>query len=359
MIAIDVGTMFLVKAEIDDLTEQPAYTTERNAFLQLASNEDTEDTLKENNWSYVKHENSFFVLGEDALKLKNLLTVNSKHDKDIVIAQVGELRRPMKDGVLNTAEEKLSVAIIQQIIKNLVGKPKKPGETLCFCYPGDAVDRNVTALFHKTMLTNFFQGLGYSVESIPEALAIIYSERPVAEDPSEEGGEAPFSGISMSFGAGQVNACFAWKRMPLICFSVARSGDFIDREAAKVAGVDVAAMTRIKESKLDLANIDHGDIKQAALDIFYQNMIEHALMNFAQKFNSLDNKIEVPLEIVVAGGTASVPGFIPKFESVVQGLELPFKIKKIRLADNPLFAVAKGCLIKAMSVESKKSPKEK
>ena len=47
--------------------------------------------------------------------------------------------------------------------------------------------------------------------------------------------------------------------MPLINFSIAQSGDFIDKEAAKVAGIDVAAMTRFKESKFDLDNVDYTD----------------------------------------------------------------------------------------------------
>ena len=352
MISLDCGTMFCVKGELDVATDEPTFTSERNCFLKAASTDDTEDTLKENNWSYVAHDEDFYILGEDAIKLKNLLTIGSK-DKNIIATQIGDLRRPMKDGILNTGEEKLSVAIIQQLIANLLGKPSHPGEVLCFCAPGDPVDRNLSVIFHKTMLTNFLKSLGYKVECIPEALAIIFSQRPVAEDPSEEGGEAPFTGISFSFGSGMTNVCFALKKMPLINFSIARGGDWIDRESATVAGVDISAMTRFKENKLDLDKIDYADMKQAALDIFHQNMIEHALNNFAEKFNQLDNPIEMPLEIVVAGGTASVPGFLNKFKSVISGLELPFTIKEVRLAENPFYAVSHGCLVKAMSVEKK------
>lgn len=352
MKSLDIGTMFLVKGELDVAMEEPEFTVERNCFLQAATTEDTETTLKENNWSYAKHADNYYILGEDAIKLKNLLTVGSK-DQGIVVTKVGDLRRPMKDGILNTSEEKLSVAIIQKLIANLVGKPAHPGETLCFCAPGDPVDRNLTVVFHKTMLTNFLKSLGYTVECIPEALAIIFSQRPVAEDPTEAGGEAPFSGVSFSFGAGMCNVCFAWKKMPLINFSVAQSGDWIDEQAAKVAGVDVSAITRFKETKFNLNEVDYSDMRQASLDIFYQNMIEHALNNFSQKFNQLNSQIDSPLEIVVAGGTASVPGFIDKFKNVVQSLTLPFKIKTVRLAENPFYAVSHGCLVKAMSTENK------
>lgn len=352
MKSLDIGTMFLVKGELDVATEEPEFITERNCFLQAATTDDTEDALKENNWTYAKHEDNFYILGEDAIKLKNLLTVGSK-DQDIVVTKIGELRRPMKHGILNTSEEKLSVAIIQKLIANLLGKPNKQGEVLCFCAPGDPVDKNITVVFHKTMVMNFLKTLGYQVECIPEALAIIFSQRPVAADPTEDGGEAPFSGIAFSFGAGMANICFAWKKMPLINFSVAQSGDWIDQEAAKVAGINISAMTRFKENNFDLNKIDLTDMRQAALGIFYENMIQNALNNFAEKFNQLDNQIETPLEIVIAGGTAKIPGFTEKFKEVITGLELPFQVKAVRLAENPFFAVSHGCLVKAMSLERK------
>ena len=357
--SIDIGTFFLVKGETDDVLGGTSFTIERNAFLQAATSDDTEETLSENNWSYAKYKDKYYILGEDALKLKNLLTIKSKPENDgIIITQVGELRRPMKAGILNTSEEKLSVAIIQTLIANLVGKPSKPKEVICFCVPGDPVDSDLSVIFHRTILTNFLKSLGYEVECIPEALAIIYSERPVAEDESEEDGIAPFSGIGISYGAGMSNLCYCWKKMPLISFSVTRGGDYIDQQASKVAGVDVSVITRYKEKHFDLNNVDYSDMKEAALDIFYQNMIEYTLNKFSEKFTQLDNQIDVPLEIVIAGGTASVPGFLPSFKKKLGEMSLTFAVKSVRLADEPLYAVANGCLIKAMSVEGKKIESE-
>lgn len=350
----DIGTMFIVKSEVDEIAGGTSYTVERNVFLEAASTDDTEETLKENSWHYAKHENKFYILGEDAIKLKNLLTIGTNSaNSGIVVTKIGDLRRPMKNGILNTSEEKLSIAIIQKLIGNLVGEPNKPNEHLCFCSPGDPVDSNLSVVFHRTMLTAFLKSKGYTVECIPESMAIIFSERPVAEDAAEEGGQAPFSGIAFSFGAGMCNVCFAWKKMPLISFSVAKSGDWIDQEAAKVVGCEVPIITRYKEKNFDLSKVDVSDLRQAALDIFYQTMIEHALTNFSAKFRELKSQYESPLEIVVAGGTASVPGFIDKFKLVLEKQELPFKVKSVRLAESPLYAVANGCLVKAIAAEKK------
>lgn len=349
--AIDVGTMFLVKSEIGK-NKKVTFTSERNCFLQAVTTDDTEQTLKDNNWSYVKHENKFYILGEDAIKLRNLLTIkSSEKDKNLILTEISNLRRPMKDGVLNTGEEKLSIAIIQKIIANLVGPPSYPNEVLAFCVPGDAVDKSLSVSFHRSILINFIKSLGYVAECVPEAVAIIYSERPVAE---ENGEEVPFSGISLGYGSGMCNVAFCFRKMPLINFSIAKSGDWIDKEAAKIAGnIEIPVLTRFKESKFDLRNIDPGDMKQVALDFFYQEMIKNSLTLFAEKFNKLESHIDVPLEIVVAGGTASVPGFIDKFKQVLSELELPFKVKGVRLADAPLYCVANGLLVKAIATESK------
>lgn len=358
-ISADIGTMHLVKSEIDSITNTPAFTLERNVFLQTSNDSDSQEALQEDKWSYIKYNDNYYITGEDAIRLKNLLTIKTnENNNSIVMAKVGELRRPMQKGVLNTGEEKLSIAIIQEILKKLVGKPKKENEVLCFCAPADPVDTNMSVIFHKTILTNFFKSLGYQTECIPEALAIIFSENPKGEEKDEINGkmnDVPFSGVSCSFGAGMSNIMFAWKKMPLISFSVAKGGDWIDKEAAKIAGCEISVMTKFKEKNLNLDKVDYSDIKQSALDVYYHALIEDMLNNFCSKFSQLENQIDSPLEIVLAGGTASVPGFLNKFKQAINGMQVPFKIKNIRLAKNPLYTVANGCLIKALSVEKNQS----
>jgi actin-related protein len=95
-------------------------------------------------------------------------------------------------------------------------------------------------------------------------------------------------------------------------------------------------------------------MRQVSLDIFYQNMIEYTLNALSEKFNKLDNRIETPLEIVVAGGTSMVPGFMAKFEAVLNSLKLPFNVKGVRHAANPFYAVSNGCLAKAIASEKRK-----
>jgi len=362
-VGLDPGTMYLVMARHDELVDQPVFSKERNAFLQLNANEDTEDILADNDWSYIKHAGKYYVLSDLALKVKNMLTIRATSDsaKEIITTNVGELRRPMQNGVLNTANEKLSVAIIQKLIANLLGKPQSPNECLCFCSPSAAVNSNVNVGFHRDVLQNFLSGLGYKVESIAEALAIIFSERPVAEDPAEKSGESAFTGIGISYGAGMANVVLALKKMPLISFSMCESGDWIDQQAAQIAGCDPSIVTSYKEAtdkktgqqKFDLRKINQDETIETGLNYAYRELIRRTLTEFSAKFQQLEKKIEFPLEIVIAGGTASVPGFIDIFNEVLQQQELPFEVKGVRLSDIPLYTVANGCLAKALNTESK------
>ena len=354
MQGLDCGTMFLVKSSLDEIDETDvSFEIERNVFAEVRNTlDDPEQVLKENNYAYVKHKDKYYVVGEDVFKVH---AIESLFKKSGGSSYFSDVRRPMKDGLINTAEDKMAIAIIQAIIKQLVGKPKYENEVLCFCAPGDPINSESNVIFHRTMLHSFISSLGYHAECINEALAIIYSECPVADDPDEPDGKAKFSGISLSFGSGMVNCALSWKQIPLLNFSMTHSGDWIDQEAAKIAGCDVATITKFKEKHLDLDNIDTSDVKQMALDIYYQAMIKNAMTHFASKFQNLDDneKRDTPLEIVVAGGTASVPGFVSKFESVLEQIDLPFAVKCVRLAKNPLYAVSNGCLVKAISIENK------
>jgi hypothetical protein len=350
---LDCGTMFLVKGELDSIDDGVSFEIERNVFAEVRQSlDDPEEVLKNNNYSYLKYKDNFYVVGEDVYKVHE---IESLFKKSGSISYFSEVRRPMKNGLINTAEDKMSIAIIQAIIKKLIGKPSSNGEVLCFCVPGDPVTSNASVLFHKMMLTNFIKSLGYTPECINEAVAINYSECPVAEDSSEPDGIAKFSGITISCGAGMSNCALSWKQLPLLTFSIEKSGDWVDEEAAQIAGCDKATITKFKEKNLDLSNIDSSDLKQIALEVYYRALIENIISNFAAKFEKLEKKIDTPLEIILAGGTASVPGFVDKFKEVLAGMEnlLPFHIKCVKLAKNPLYAVSNGCLIKAISTENK------
>jgi len=53
--------------------------------------------------------------------------------------------------------------------------------------------------------------------------------------------------------------------------------------------------------------------------------------------------------MIISGGTANPPGFIERFKAILDRTDFPFKIKEVKLASYPLYAVAKGALIAAIA----------
>ena len=55
------------------------------------------------------------------------------------------------------------------------------------------------------------------------------------------------------------------------------------------------------------------------------------------------------IEIVCAGGTSMIGGFIEVFQDEFQSIKFPIEVKNIRRAEDPLFSVSKGCLVASLS----------
>ena len=56
-----------------------------------------------------------------------------------------------------------------------------------------------------------------------------------------------------------------------------------------------------------------------------------------------------PITIVCAGGTSMIGGFIEVFRDEFENVKFPLEVKNIRLAEDPLYSVSKGCLVAALS----------
>ena len=70
-------------------------------------------------------------------------------------------------------------------------------------------------------------------------------------------------------------------------------------------------------------------------------------MSFALVGHKSLPKFKSPLKIVVAGGTSQAQGYIKLFTKKLTENNFPLQIKEVIHAEDPLRAVAKGCLIAA------------
>ena len=320
---LDIGTSRIVAATSDNPREA---RTELNAFVSVPCSEMAENVLKHKQMVYERNCKSIYVYGNDSDFFASFLSTDS--------------RRPMRDGLLNPQEEQ-SQHIMQLIIQRLVPRARK-GETLFFSVPGKGEGVNGKLVYHEAVLRSFLQSLGYTAKSLNEGQAVVFSE---LQDEN-------FTGIGISCGGGMCNVSASFMSMPMITFSVPKGGDYIDRNVAEVMGEPNTTKVRLeKEESLDLSRSPKGDLERA-LHIYYEDVIHTVIERLRREFASSSQlpKIDRPMPIVLAGGTARPAGFKQKFEQVLAaGGDLPFPVSDVRMAKDPLTATAHGCYIAALS----------
>jgi len=323
---LDVGTMFVVGAR--DSGGKTQFTTVRDAFFTLEHNELVVDMMKSAGVDHVRRGNEIVVVGEKSIEFANTFRA--------------ELRRPLQDGVISP-KEKDAFGIIELILAKAVGKATTRGETCCFSVPAEAIDKDESStVFHQGMFSQFIEKLGYSPKPLNEAEAIAYSE--LTGD--------KLTGLSLSFGAGMVNACFIMLGVPYLKFAVARSGDWIDRKSATACNSTVAAITSLKESDdIDISNPSGWE--ENAVAMHYAALIKYVVVNLHNQVTAEAKlpKLKEPIKVVVSGGTSLIRGFKQAFEGQFRQLKWPFVISEIVMAKDPMNAVANGCLIAAKLAE--------
>jgi hypothetical protein len=319
---LDVGTAFIYSAQKGG--SEVAFRKERNAFFDIEHSDFTEEIFKKSNVKYALKENRLYIVGEDAIKFANLFGKNT--------------RRPLRDGVISPKEED-AIPIIDLLIKSILRAPRSKEELIYYSVPGSPVDANFDIIYHQTIIKRFLENSGYRGKPINEGLAVILSE--LAKD--------NFTGIGISLGGGMANICFAVMATPVFSFSVARAGDWIDEQVARVTNETVSKITALKEANLNL-NLAEISISSDKIDrafyIYYNHLIEYILDQIKNEFGKHPNpKLDKPLPIIVSGGTVKPKGFLQLFKEGLQKIKLPFEIGEVKLASHPLFSVVKGALI--------------
>jgi actin-like ATPase involved in cell morphogenesis len=334
-VGVDIGTSNIV---VSRQTEEGTFVNKyhRNMLYPLDISEEATDLLEKGSYLYVKVGNKYYVVGEDALTLVNALGT-------------GEIIRPMKDGILNPSLKE-ATELLFYIIKAVVGAPIIPNEPLRYSLPANPIDVNLDNLFHKMILMGFFKKLGFDPKPVNEAMCIAYDCNPVMKS---DAGEVPLSGIVCSCGAGMWNIALAFKGLPVVEFSCTKSGDYLDEEVSRMTGIDRAKVIKIKEKKLDLDNVDMGDRVQAALSIYYDEMIERMLQSIAKHFQGQKSEMDGEIELVLAGGTSMAPGFCKRVEAVLANGEFPMKVYRVRHSKTPFYSVVQGACVRAQADYSK------
>lgn len=324
---LDVGTAFIYAAQKKD--DEVAFRVERDAFMEIPYNDYLKTIFERDNVRYIEKDNQLYAIGNGALRFANLFQRS--------------VRRPLERGVMSP-KEKEALPIVKLIIENVLGRHRHPGEIVYYSIPAQPIDADFDVLYHQHIINDFLAGLGFTPKPIHEGLAVVYAE--LAEE--------NFTGLGVSFGGGMTNVCLAHLSVPVVTFSVARGGDWIDEQVARVINQPVSAVTAWKELNLDLDKKEPPSRIKQALVIYYDALLDYVIGHLKQELEESAAHLAKPLTVAVAGGTAKPNGFLKKFQATLARAGLPFEVEKVFLAPQLLHSVSKGALIAAIADETKK-----
>jgi actin-like ATPase involved in cell morphogenesis len=332
-LGLDIGTKNIVLAERRQ--GKLKFKREVNGFVDIVKGDGfIKQILTSQGIPFIERDDKFTALGMKA--------------EEIAYHFGKVLRRPMENGVLAIGEEE-AMKIMAVIIKSLIWKLDEDA-IMYYCVPGSAINANVNVRYHQkvvqAILDSYKTTEGRTVRAFPinEARAIVVSQIPDR------------TGIGISFGAGMVNISYCLYGMPIYEFSIVGSGDWVDIESARVTGnlekveggteKPKVLVTKAKE-KINLGNGMPDTNLEKAIFINYQILIENVAKAIADGFRHNESKAraERPMPIVCAGGTSMPNGFLDLFKSVLSTQKMPFEIGAIIRSEEPLYAIAEGCLI--------------
>jgi actin-like ATPase involved in cell morphogenesis len=318
---LDVGTVNICAAA-RKVAGEVVYNIQRNAFLDVRSDAFTKKMLMKLGIDYIVQGDKGYVIGDPAFELANIFEKNT--------------RRPMKDGMISPIEPE-ALLIVSLIIAQLLGHPKQVGEVCAFSVPADPIDVERNVIYHRGALETVLRKLGYTPKPMLEGHSVVFSELK----------EQDYTGIGISAGGGMFNVCISYKSVPALTFATSRGGDWVDNNVSAAIGMPAALVCAVKESGVDLMNPK--DRVQDAICIYYRNLIQYTLETIKQKFETAQNMptFTKPIDVVCAGGTSMIQGFIDVFKEEFEKINFPVEINVIRLARDPLKAIAHGCMAAA------------
>jgi hypothetical protein len=208
------------------------------------------------------------------------------------------------------------------------------------------VNQETDADYHNSILQSIFKAYkvnGKTIQAFPinEGLALVFAEL----------ADKNYTGIGISCGGGMINLCYSIFSAPVFQMSLVNSGDWIDKMAAKASGESPTVINKEK-TKIDLSKTPTNLIERAIkaqyeiLILKTVTAIKKAIIDAGAKANT-----EMPLDIILGGGTASPPFFTELFEEAVKAANWPIPIGKVKRPADHLYSVARGALIAAENAQ--------
>lgn len=324
---VDIGTNMIVAASVDEAGNS-VFRKQRDAFFRIipkteVNKSSIQASLDKRGANYITdNDNSFVVIGEDAL--------------NIAIERNSVAQRPMTNGVISP-KDKASLPMLKLILEALLGKVEDNSK-LFYSVPGKPIDGDFDIAYHTEIMGMYLKQLGYNALPINEAYAVALSE--LIDD--------GLTGIAISFGAGMTNICVVHEGDSLLEFSVLRGGDFIDNSVGNALDVSPSIVQLEKEAGINLFNTSTKI--EEAVAVYYSVVMNYIVQNIVYEFKNKNKVIPSfrnPIPVVVSGGLTLAEGFVDKFNEALKQSSFPIEVSSVRLASDPMTAVANGSLLAA------------
>jgi hypothetical protein len=300
------------------------YEAQLNAFITLPYTKLAESLLQREDVFHYVSGAEIVVAGNDSQKFAEVFHT--------------ETRRPMQNGMLNP-EEPLALAVVRRIIARLVGRAATQGQKVLFSVPAQPIDRSGSLAYHQASLRQSLTELGYDASPLDEGLAVVFGEL----------ADSNYTGIGISCGSGLSNVCLAVLSVPVSSFSLPRSGDFIDNQAALATGEGATRVRVVKEESFHFQGLSD-DRVLSAISVYYEEMLENLVGVMSAQISSARRlpKLAQPIPLAISGGTAMPKGFLENFQKALRAKPLPIQLSEVRLSTDPLNSTARGALMAAM-----------
>lgn len=323
-VGLDVGTMNIVSARMTE-TDKVVTNRIRDAFIDLDA--EAKRTLRLSKINYVEKDGNLIVIGDSALNMANLFK--------------REVRRPLQRGVIAAGEIEAQ-EILSLMVFQVLKEPIVENEACFYSVPASPIDDpDQDVVYHQEIFRKIITEHRYRAMPMNEAMAIIYSQC-AAEN---------FSGLAISFGSGMCNVALAYETVKGMDFALARGGDWIDQHAAKALNSTSARVCAIKEKGVNLTAAVKSR-EEEAIVLYIRALIRYCLDNIAVQFRRAQSSMSLPdpIPFIVSGGTSKAGGFLEVFKEEFEAVKkkgFPIPISEIRLATDPMTAVAEGLLVLA------------
>jgi len=135
---------------------------------------------------------------------------------------------------------------------------------------------------------------------------------------------------------------------PIVQFSITKGGDWIDVVVGKALDLN-ASLIQIEKEETNLDLLKPVGKIQEALAVYYNVLIGYSLDTMVYELKKAKlPAFRGPIPVIVSGGLTLATNFVEKFRSQMESRKMPFSVREVKRAKDPMTAVANGALLAAI-----------